>query len=197
MGGRNGKHRQAGFTLAELLIALAIMGVIITMVIPKVLTAQGNRYSAVGSEMAATVSGAVNVYRRESALGADTTMADLAQYMNYVTVDATSIIDDIEGNTSLDCSAATCLRFVNDGVLYFDPTVSFGGTETTNALWMVVDPDGRYCGSTNCAGKSMEYFVYYNSRVTTLQNITPGTVSSDATRNPVANADPAWSPWRY
>lgn len=44
-----------GFTLAELLIALAILGVIAAFSIPKVLSAQQNQtYNAIAKEAAAT-----------------------------------------------------------------------------------------------------------------------------------------------
>lgn len=45
---------QKAFTLAELLIALAILGVIATFTIPKVLTAnQNGTFKAIGKETAA------------------------------------------------------------------------------------------------------------------------------------------------
>ena len=51
--------KQRGFTLAELLIALGILGVIATFTIPKVLqTNQNAQWQATGKEAIAMISGA-------------------------------------------------------------------------------------------------------------------------------------------
>lgn len=57
---------QKGFTLAELLIALSILGVIATFTIPKVLQSQQNgKYNTMAKEAIATISQAYqNVYTR-------------------------------------------------------------------------------------------------------------------------------------
>jgi Tfp pilus assembly protein FimT len=54
---------QVGFTLAELFIALGILGMIATFTIPKVLqTQQGNQYRSAAKETAAMVSEAYAAY---------------------------------------------------------------------------------------------------------------------------------------
>ena len=60
-------HHDRGFTLAELLIALAILGVIATFAIPKVLNSQQDgKLNAIGKETAAALSEAYQVYRLNS-----------------------------------------------------------------------------------------------------------------------------------
>ena len=53
-----------GFTLAELLIALAILGVIATFTIPKILdSGSSSKHNAIVKEAAGMISGAFQVYK--------------------------------------------------------------------------------------------------------------------------------------
>lgn len=55
-----------GFTLAELLISLAILGLIATFTIPKIMSAQqNNEYSAIAQEDIATLSAALHALLRK------------------------------------------------------------------------------------------------------------------------------------
>ena len=61
------KNSQLAFTLAELLIALAILGVIATFTIPKILDSGSNsQWNAIGKEAAAMVSGAYQSYKLDT-----------------------------------------------------------------------------------------------------------------------------------
>ena len=72
-----------GFTLAELLIALVILGVIATFTIPKVLSSQqSNQWKSQAKEVASMISGAYSVYQSENSASASTTTADLSPSMN-------------------------------------------------------------------------------------------------------------------
>lgn len=106
------------FTLAELLIALAILGVIATFTIPKVLASQTSaKYKAIGKEAAAMVSQALEVYKSEHTVDQNTRFGDLTQYMNYV--DTTSIVDYVPTETTRDCSIHECLKLHSGAILWY------------------------------------------------------------------------------
>lgn len=80
-----------GFTLAELLISLAILGVIATFVIPKILIAQTNsKYNAIAKESAAMVSGAYQQYQSQNSVTSGVGIEDMTQFMNYIATDTST-----------------------------------------------------------------------------------------------------------
>lgn len=185
-----------GFTLAELLIALAILGIIATFTIPKILSSQQNGKSkAILKETFAMVSSAYSTYRLNNS-GSSTTMGALTTYMNYVAVDSTTIIDQAAGSYYCNGAGVTCLRLHNGAILYYENAVSFGGTNTTNALWFTIDPDGyENATSQSNPGASIWGSIYYNGRLSTHGGITDGTISSDGSRNANPAVDPTWFNW--
>ena len=88
-------RRLNGFTLAELLIALVILGLIATFTIPKVLQSQQNaQYKSSAKEVASMISGA---YQAALSTGKNKIYVyDLTPYMNYVAVDTVSQFNDPE-----------------------------------------------------------------------------------------------------
>ena len=73
----------SGFTLAELLICMAILGVIATFTIPKIVQAQQNQtYTAEAKDAMAAVAGAYQVYRLQNAASTNTTFGDVTPYMD-------------------------------------------------------------------------------------------------------------------
>jgi len=186
------------FTLAELLIALAILGVIATFTIPKVLFAhESAKDNAIAKEAIAMISGAYSQYQVDATATSATTAADFTPYMNYVWVDtnaAHTIDDSYNAGTDVDCdNVHICLKLANGSVLmYFTP--SFGGTNATNALQFHIDPDGVVTdGTTNGPGKALDFWLYYNGRITTNENMTPNTCTSFSCYNP--GTDPPWFSW--
>jgi prepilin-type N-terminal cleavage/methylation domain-containing protein len=161
--------RQTGFTLAELLICLTILGVIATFTIPKVLAAQqGTSWRATAKEAAAALSEAYTIYRLATPPTANTSTSDIAPYLNYVRLATSGTIDHVTGQTSLDCATAVpgCLRLHNGGTL-FPGGSRFGNTNPTNYIHFHFDPDGRYSNSTTGPGKAISILLYYNGRVAT------------------------------
>jgi len=191
----------AGFTLAELLIALAILGVIATFTIPKILTAQQDtQQKAIGKEVAGMFSGAYEAYKQQNngSVPITTTAWHLTPYMNYVRVDTASTIDRSYNDGTIDCSITyPCLRLHNGAALLFDPGSGgeIGNTAATNALYLYVDPDGISNPSNTGPGKSVVFWLYYNGRLTTWGNLIPNTYSGNANYGPEPGRDPPWFGW--
>lgn len=181
-----------GFTLAELLIALLILGVIATFTIPKVLQSQQNsQFKATGKETAAMVSGAYEAYKNSNTATASTSVADLTPFMNYVSVQTSGEINNRPPIfTSIDCAAANCYRLHNGGTLSFPAGQTFNSTATTNAVYVRFDPDNSYNSTF-----ALTIFLYYNGRISTYASIEPNTCASDMCRNPNPANDPAWFDW--
>lgn len=149
--------RAKGFTLAELLIALAILGVIATFTIPKILSATSSgQNTAVAKEAASMVSGAFSNYTLTYGIATGTTGGAMTSYMNYVSADSSSTIG------ALTCTAtAVCLKLHNGGVLQYSTSMSFGGTAATNGIYFNIDPDGA-----GTAGQAT-FIQFANGRLTT------------------------------
>ncbi|MEB3287155.1 MAG: prepilin-type N-terminal cleavage/methylation domain-containing protein [Vampirovibrionales bacterium] len=185
------------FTLAELLIALLILGVIATFTIPKVLTSQTNaRAKAIAKEVAGTISESLLLYKHNSQLAASTHAEDLTPYMNYLSVLTSGSVDDIPTYYSYDCSDAglVCLKLHNGGVMVMQ-NIAFGGTSGTNAVIYSIDPDGSYSGLDTGPGKAVEFWLYANGKVRTKGTIDPGTTTSWGADNPNPAQDPIWFSW--
>jgi len=180
------------FTLAELLIALLILGVIATFTIPKVLTAQANgQYKAMAKEVMAMMTGAYSSYIMDNVPTAATRMSDFTPYMNYVARVTVGSIDGHEFEGSINCASTSCYKLHNGGIVRFPNSVSFSGTANTNAVYVNFDPDG-----TLNANHSLQIWMYFNGRITTVGSTTPNTVSSSYTQvNPCPTCDPAWFSW--
>jgi len=160
-----------GFTLAELLIALTILGEISAFTIPKIISAQQNQMNmAKTKETIGMLSAAYQQVQLSGAVTSATTADSLAPYLNYVTMDTSgSVIDDSPGFTSRACnSSGPCLRLHNGAVLQYEAGTSFSGTGPGNVLFYFIDPDGVYSGSSSGNNKSVRIMVYYNGRISSL-----------------------------
>jgi prepilin-type N-terminal cleavage/methylation domain-containing protein len=191
---------QSAFTLAELLIALAILGEIATFTIPKIISAQQNgSFKTKAKETAAMLSGAFQQYQLSNPITSSTKPADLTTYMNYVKVDSTTSIDLYQNYSTVNCGSGNenCLLLHNGGMLRYRSDVSMGGTNTTNAIYFSFDPDGRVTdGTTNGPGKALTLFVYYNGRLTSWCCVTPNAVvGGGGTFTPDTTTDPTWFNW--
>lgn len=187
--------------MAELLIALAILGILATFTIPKVLQSQQDtRFKAIAKETASMISGAYEEHRRKVGLSPSNSSADLTPYLNYASKDTSPANCTFDwhpnsGETPANCStypyAANILRLHNGALLFTDPN-GFGGTGTTNVVWFMVDPDGKYTGKED----SIWFMLYYNGRITSWGSCFPGTTDSTGVWPcPDPNKDPAWFSW--
>lgn len=177
----------SGFTLAEVLIALVILGVIATFTIPKILQSQqSSQKNAIAKEIMASVSGAYEVYRHQNTITASTGMDDLIASLNYVKADTASMIDHKPGVASADCSSASvkCYKLHNGAMLWYSTTAGhFTGTTSGDYLLFLVDPDGIY-NNGDASGKAVELFLYTTGRLTSR-----AIVADDPTK------DPSWFSW--
>ena len=187
-----GNWLRAGFTLAELLIALAILGVIATFTIPKILTSsEDSRYRSVAKESIAMVSGAYNTYKLNRTPSSTTSFGNLTAYMNYIATDTATTIDSNGGGAgTIPCSNWYCLKLHNGAYIY-DINSNFGGSSATNAMVFYLDPDGRVSSK-----RSVLVYLYYDGKVRTWASIEPNTdVGALGTFNPTPSADPTWFGW--
>ncbi|MEB3287137.1 MAG: prepilin-type N-terminal cleavage/methylation domain-containing protein [Vampirovibrionales bacterium] len=180
-----------GFTLAELLIALLILGVIATFTIPKVLVAQSSsRDKAIAKEAAAMVAGAFAMYKLDNTI-TNQWMYDFTPYMNYVSRDSVSYIDDSPGYPIVQCRTwRPCLRLHSGAIMLFDED-RIGGAGTNNGLWFTIDPDGK-SGSANL---SVTFVIYANGKLRTWGTMESPTLTNSNTYHPNPSVDPAWFSW--
>jgi prepilin-type N-terminal cleavage/methylation domain-containing protein len=188
-----------GFTLAELLIALAILGVIATFTIPKIINSQQNgSYNAIAKEVAAMLAGSYQQYVSNNTLSASVGINDLTQYMNYISTDTISSIDDVPGYGSKSCAAPNkCLKLHSGAMIQYQTTETYAGTSVNNAVNILLDPDGIYSGTTNGSGKAVRLFLNYNGKVTSwIGTTTGGAISSVGDYGgPFPSREPSWLSW--
>ena len=198
-----------GFTLAELLIALLILGVIATFTIPKVLQSQqSNEWNSAAKEAISMISGAYQAYQSGNTATGVTTMGDLTPYMNYVAIDTTS---DIDRNYSVAGSAPCngggtehiCLRLHSGALMRLWKPACFFSNGSLNAMVFMYDPDGKLTSTDAFGdGKRLTFYLYFNGRISDIGNITPNTTTATSsaciatsTSQPDPTLVPPWFSW--
>lgn len=190
-----------GFTLAEVLIALALLGAIAAFTIPKIMVSQNNaRFNSIAKETMATISEAYVLLKQSKNYEIPTTTigADLFPFMNTLGPVSVSIDSVPVDSTIYDCSSAeyVCHRLSNGSVLLAHsasgiPLYSFGGTSTGHAINFLLDPDGRQTNKQD----SIAIWIFYNGKVTTASHLPPtGALRSSGAPQFPYN-DPAWFQW--
>lgn len=186
--------------MAELLIALAILGIIATFTIPKILDSSNNsKLASIAKETGSMISGAYTSYKTNNTVPYDlmATPANLTDLMNYVEIDQTTTAGANQtpadgGSTLQTCSATLqCIKLHNGAVIQIDTGATFGAADpapnnpaTTTAIPFNIDPDG-----TGAAASTATFVLFYNGRLTTREKASAVTLTSTLT--PVAT-DPAY-----
>lgn len=192
-----------GFTLSELLIALAILGILATFTIPKVLQSQSDSsYNSRAKEAIAALSQALEAKRADGTLTTSTRSSDLSPYLNYLYADTVSaVIDHSYGNTTATCnSTSPCVWLASGAALRFEPN-QFYNTTASNGIFLLVDPDGKVTGSGAAGGpgKSLFVWLYWDGKVRTYGTIMANTQSyaygSTQYHSPQPSQDPPWFSW--
>src|SRR6478609_1904821 len=159
---------KVGFTLAELLIALVILGEIATFTIPKIITSQANaRKNAMTKEVSGILASAFQTYATSQQLTSSTTPGVLISYLNYVKVDSSTVIDDAPTFSSQTCGSnnTLCLKLHNGGILQYSQVATY---TTPSSTWIFIfDPDGSYGGSSSGDSKSVRLELFQTGRLTT------------------------------
>jgi len=184
-----------GFSLPELLIALAIMGILMAFTLPAILQAQGStqssKYSAFSKDVAFMIMNAYDQYRQANAIVAtNTTPGALSAYMNFVSVDTSTaqLVDGHPSSSVVACSASTaCLKLHNGGVLQLEAE-NFNGSTTLNTIQFRFDPDGAYTGRQD----SIQFELYYDGSLKTRGNAKTNTTHSSSTFSGDSSYDPSW-----
>ncbi len=185
-----------GFTLAELLISLAILGVIATFTIPKVLSSQQNEANeAKTKDIVAAFSGAYQQAKLNAAINANTKPSDFTPYLNYLAWDTSATIDEGVWGTSGNCSTTyPCITFANGATVIFDDLARFGGTATTNMISFYVDPEPGYSGTANPV-RSVQFVLYYDGFITSRAFTRSNSFTSAGGPYGPGNYDPPWFTW--
>jgi prepilin-type N-terminal cleavage/methylation domain-containing protein len=182
--------RYNGFSLAELLVAMGVLGIIATFSIPKVLTAtQSKQKVAITREVLSSLAQARLLLQNEGKWTASTTAEQLATKMNFIRYHTAGLIDTPPANypwmPSHDCAAIGCFEFHNGAKAMF--YCDFAGTTAQDALAFMLDTDGQYRNS----GDSIWLVVYFDGKIRTEATINPNTRYCDGTYNP-SPTDPDW-----
>ncbi len=187
-----------GFTLAELLISLALVGVIATFIIPKIVSnSTQTSYKSMAKEVASMVASAFQQYQQQNTVSGSFKIANLTPYMNYVVVYTGGSVDLAYTNGTIVCNgaAAGCLKMHNGSIFGYYPNETFTGTAANNAVWFWIDPDAAPDGTTNGPAKSMWFMLTASGRITDIGSLAPGTTSSSGTFGPTPNRVPPWFDW--
>ena len=191
------KRKPYGFTLAELLIALLILGVIATFTIPKVLQSQqSSHWNSSAKEVAGMLSEGYQVLRSQNS-NPYLQALDLTPYFNYVSANITTTVDSEFGSGMVPVCGTNvnCLKLHNGGVLWYEDTSGMCDTPPT-AVRYHFDPDGVRTGD-----EVISFYVYSTGALKTAATRLNGTQmgvngTAPCTAGPWGPlGDPPWFSW--
>jgi prepilin-type N-terminal cleavage/methylation domain-containing protein len=195
-----------GFSIVELLITLAIMGLLAVFTIPPLFQVPASRSNTKYTTMAKDVTlMVVSAYERyklvNPSVSPNMTFSHLTPYLNYLQLDLSNS-SRVDGplSGSWKTGSQTCgTQFVgtnrcyplhNGGVIWICDLYSFGGINTTtNAIWFNFDPDG------SGPAEALQIWLTYGGRIYTVKNLpttmTVGYIFSTGSQAPTTQ-DASW-----
>lgn len=142
----NNGHAKKGFTLAEMMITLSLVGVMAVMLMQLVFSATANSNGLVRvKEIAQQIQNAASTLQTSNPGLVNPSGAQIAALMNFTsTTTTTTLFTGLTDASPVNCTQAatiSCYRFSNESVLMTDnnPLAQIGGVNYTRFL---VDPDG-------------------------------------------------------
>ena len=211
--GLNGSNQNAtiknfnkpGFTLTEMLIALTVLGIMATFIIPKLLNnSQHTRWNALAKESGSMFTEALLQYRQTQPVDAYTSGADIIAGINAIKRETTINVDGVPNNPGFptyDCSNSSiyCYRLPN-GALVTTDNQGFGENDLPGyaanpnqfLVWLLIDPDGKETGNAD----SLAFWMYPNGKLKTWGAIDANSKDGYGnTLNPEPTKDPSWFNW--
>ena len=140
------------FTLGEVLVVLALLGVVAAFAVPKVLQASSSeQYNTIAKEAVAMLSDAMAFYKQShgGTLLPTTKVSDIFALTNYLGPDTTSIVDMIPNNpfnsaTTATCgSGVDCYKLLNGAVVYTNKGEYLGPLVPHSGFGFFIDPTGK------------------------------------------------------
>jgi type II secretory pathway pseudopilin PulG len=184
-------NTKTGITLSEILTVLIVLGIITSFTIPKLMhNSQQISWNTGAKDAMSTLSQAIQSLRNENKLRSTSSFTDLLPYMNYASLDNSSLMNGWTVNGwSVACSAMQhCVRLHNGGVIY-GSFWTFGGTSNLHVLQVFYDPDGRYMADS---GAALIILLYFNGLTHTRRYALPSSNSDGNIFGPDTTLDPDW-----
>lgn len=192
-------YKKSGFSLAEILIALGIIALISIFAIPKFrTTADTKMYKENTKITAMDVAKAYNTYKSSNNISSTTTATDIFENnLNYVRIKTVGQIDrnPCSGGNRSCTGTNNCYVFSSGAVAHFFSNASFGGTSSNHAIKFRVDPDGKVTGASGDAGKVLVFYLYYDGKVRSREQILTDTITGEGTDSPGTLCVPDWWSW--
>jgi len=197
---------QQAFSLAELLVVLAVIGFVAMLVTPKVTVAfDRHTRTAIVKDLTMSVAQAYGVLSVKEGMTAATTFGDIARYMNIANMKTTGSIDSYPGGPAVSCSGSySCYQMASGSIIAVDNAHTFSEEIPNASLRFIIDTDGdMQAGTTMTNGGTIEdvsgagagFFLSYDGRITPVFRPVPNNRMNGVTVAACSDCTPRWLRW--